>query len=62
MAVEKKLRVKLKDLTDDQIEKLRLPDKEFIPSKINNCVPGKPCDEVDWFDIIIKCGICGKLY
>ena len=62
MAVKKKFRLKLKDLTDEQIEKLTVPEHLFISSKINNCMPGKPCQEVDWFDIIIKCGICGKLY
>lgn len=54
---------KLQDLPDEVIERIPMDMIEQVePSAMNGCVPGRACQEEDYFEMITVCAICGKLF
>lgn len=59
----KKLAKKLQDLPDEVIERIPMDSLEQAEtSKMNKCVPGRACEEEDYFEMITTCRLCGKLF
>ena len=54
---------KLQELPDEVIERIPLDTLEQSEtSKMNRCVPGRACQEEDYFEMITVCALCGKLF
>lgn len=54
---------KLQELPDEVIERIPMDMIEQVePSAMNGCVPGRACQEEDYFEMITVCAICGKLF
>lgn len=50
------------ELSEKEKSMMKCPPCEaFIPSKMNDCEAGKLCEPEDYFELIEKCKLCGKL-
>lgn len=58
-----KVETKLQQLPDEVIEKIPMDQLEqFETSGMNQCKPGRACEEEDYFEMITTCALCGKLF